>query len=235
MHQMRDGSTVLDPRLGRLPQRDPRSAAYPIRRIVDQALPLRSYTWSVPVHLDQGQEGSCVGHAYAHELAGRPVVVKDVDHELAVRIYHEAQKADEWDGGSYPGAWPFYEGTSVLAGAKVLTEAGHYSSYHWADNEADVARAVGYAGPVVIGVNWYSGMFDPDRDGYLHPTGELAGGHAILVHSISVKGGYYWLFNSWGTSWGVEGRAKLSRRDMAWLLAQNGEACLPLRQKIRNP
>lgn len=231
---MRDGSEVRDPRLGRLPEFDPRSRAFPIRRLLGTELPLRSYTWSVYAHLDQGQEGSCVGHAFAHELAARPVVVAGVTHEQAVTIYHEAQRADEWDGGSYPGAFPFYEGTSVLAGAKVLTGAGHYTGYLWAQSEADVARAIGYKGPVVLGINWHEGMFTPDRDGFIHPTGELAGGHAILANSVSIKGGYYVLHNSWGPGWGRNGTAKLSRPDLAVLLARGGEACLPQRKKLRH-
>lgn len=38
--------------------------------------------------------------------------------------YHEMQRTDEWAGGSYPGAQPVYEGTSVRAGLEVLRVHG---------------------------------------------------------------------------------------------------------------
>jgi len=30
-------------------------------------------------------------------------------------------------------------------------------------------------GPVVIGSNWYNGMFNPDANSYVKPTGGIAG------------------------------------------------------------
>lgn len=38
--------------------------------------------------------------------------------------------------------------------------------------------------PVMAGINWYSDMFDPDKDGVVHVGGELAGGHEILLIGI---------------------------------------------------
>lgn len=238
MTLLRDGSQVNDPRLDRLPEYDPKSAAYRIRTLVgDQKL--RSYTWSVgpkgfPVHFDQGREGACVEYGFAHELVARPVAVNAAAVQLLIQrhgIYWPAQQADEWEGGSYPGASPFYEGTSVLAGAKVLTSMGYYTAYHWAFTEKEIALGVGYWGPVVIGVNWYTSMFNPDAQGFLNLSGDLEGGHCILVHSVSIGGGYYWVWNSWGADWGLGGRAKIRREDMGTLLAQNGEACLPSRNR----
>jgi hypothetical protein len=60
-------STTLHRRFGRRIRFDPRSRAWPLREILPDK-PIRSYTWRCAACLDQGQEGSCVGHGVAHEL-----------------------------------------------------------------------------------------------------------------------------------------------------------------------
>lgn len=219
----------------RLPQPDPRNAAFPIRALVsaEQARAPRSYSWRVAAQLDQGREGACVGFAWAHELAARPVIMP-VDAQLARQLYFAAQARDEWSGGAYPGAQPFYEGTSVIAGAKVLHDAGHFAEYRWAESVADLILAVGYHGPAVLGIDWHAGMLDTDPDGFIRPSGPVLGGHAILAYSVSVKGGFFRLHNSWGPDWGQHGVAKLSFSDAAVLLAGSsapGEACIPIARR----
>lgn len=223
---------IVEYGFGRVPHFDPQSLRYPIRTMLPEK-PLRSYTWNVPINLDQGTEGACVGFTFTHELAARPVPIPGLTDGHARQHYFEAQRIDPWEGGAYPGANPFYEGTAVLAGAKVMQARGFYSGYRWAFGEEDVARTLGYLGPVVIGVNWYDGMFRPDADGFLNITGRVAGGHAILVHAVNVKADLYWLWNSWGPRWGLGGRAKIRRPDLARLLREDGEACVPQRVKTR--
>ena len=158
--RLRDGTEAGDPRLGRLIQFDKRSRSYPIRTLVE-GKPLRSYTWRVGVWLDQGAEGSCVGHAFAHELCARPVVTM-VDHDYARRwIYFEAQKIDPWPGGMYPGGSPQYEGTSILAGAQVCQSLSHFVEYRWGFSLKDLLLAIGYAGPAVLGVDLVRGYGQP--------------------------------------------------------------------------
>lgn len=224
--RMRDGSEVADPRLGRLPEFDPKSKKFSVRAFLDPQLPLRSYTWSIPEDdiLDQGNEGSCVGHGYAHEVSARPVKFQMTSTD-ALWIYRRGQVLDIWFGEDY-------DGTSVLAGAKACVELGHYKEYRWAFTEQEMAHSVGYAGPVVIGVNWYSGMFNPDQNGYLRPDGFLAGGHCVMVNSFSARLNRYQIVNSWGLSWGNRGRAYITRKDMARLIEEDGECCLPLRTKL---
>ena len=120
---LKDGTTTQDPRLDRLVEFDEKSRSFPIRELLRADEP-RSYTWSLPVYLDQGYEGACVGFSWSHELAARPVEVQGVTNETARQVYFEAQRIDEWEGGAYDGAIPFYEGTSVLAGAKALQAQG---------------------------------------------------------------------------------------------------------------
>ena len=206
----------------RVPRFDEKSRQYPIRTVVGSRKP-RSYTWSCGSYLDQGREGACVGFAWAHEAAARPAVVP-VTEGVARGLYRRAQKLDVWPGEAY-------EGTSVLAGAKAFVEAGYATSYRWAFGADELALAVGYAGPAVIGVNWYEGMFVPDVNGYVHPAGRVLGGHAILVRAVSVPRRDFTLRNSWGRGWGRGGDCRITWDNMATLLSQQGEACIPLGRK----
>jgi hypothetical protein len=225
---LKNGTFTQDPRLTRIQQFDDRSKAFRATAGIETKKP-RSYTWSCSTHLDQGQEGSCVGHGFAHELIARPAVVKNIDSKFAVeQVYWPAQKLDEWPGGSYPGASPRYEGTSVLAGAKVVKSLGYIKEYRWAFGLDDLILAVGYKGPAVIGVNWYDGMYDTDQWGYISTWGDIQGGHCLLVKGVNVKEQYFLLHNSWGPSWGVNGDAKITFGDMHYLLQEGGEACIPV-------
>jgi C1A family cysteine protease len=134
-------------------------------------------------------------------------------------IYDEAQKVDEWPGEGYGG-------TSVRAGAKVLQALGFISEYRWARDLTDITQALLENGPVVVGMNWYSDMFDADEAGLLHVAGDIAGGHAFVLDGISVPHKLIRLKNSWGKSWSHNGFAYLSFDDVERLLHEDGEAAL---------
>jgi len=233
--QLRAGVTTEDPRLDFIPYKDERSRNFAAVEAIAWARPkFRNYF--VRRWLDQGQEGACVGYAFSHELVSTPLRISNwrtLDDEFArERVYWEAQKIDPWEGGAYPGAKPFYEGTSILAGVKTIKKMGFIDEYRWAFGEEDLALAVGHLGPAVIGVNWYEGMFAPDRNNYIEPTGRLQGGHAILVCGVNPRTGYYRLWNSWGKSWGRNGWCYITREDMDKLLKEDGEACIPLKRNV---
>jgi hypothetical protein len=224
---LKDGSEVADQRLARIVQFDEKSRDYPIRSTFTLGTKPRSYTWRCSEVLDQGREGACVGFSMTHELIARPVAVKTVGAADAREIYHEAQKIDPWDGGAYPGASPFYEGTSVLAGVKILKKRGYIGGYRWCFGLDDLVKAVGYKGPAVLGIAWYEGMFQPWSCGHIHVTGEKVGGHAILCVGVNVKRRTFTLHNSWGPGWGDGGRCLITWDDMDRLLHEQGEAVIP--------
>jgi len=202
---------------------DERSRGYAISNSNAMRKPKRSYTWRCVPRLDQGQEGACVGFGWAHELAARPVEVP-VTATTAQLLYSSAKQMDEWDGESY-------EGTSVLAGAKATKALGHITEYRWAFTLEEVLRALSWDGPIVIGVNWYEGMEEPDARGFIKPTGETVGGHCTLLNGINILTNTVRLHNSWGPSWGKNGEAFLTFEDLGKLLDNDGEACLPIGRK----
>lgn len=252
---LKGGSPTEDVRLDRVYQLDLRSLNYSLEKTAPSLLEARprSFTWDVGVYLDQGQEGACVGFGYSHDLASRPVRVAGVSQAFARQgIYWVAQKEDDWDGGSYPGANPVYEGTSVLAGAKVCKELGFYKEYHWALTAKEVVLAVGHRGPCILGLTMRDGMMDPDENGFLTVTGGIVGGHCILTNAVKIvfsgiKGkilrnwdsvdldkSYITVWNSWGRSWGNNGTAKISIRTLMTLVeGDHGEACLPVRNPLK--
>jgi hypothetical protein len=199
---------------------DPRNDQYPIRALLEPDAPLATRTWECGTYLDQGSEGACVGHGWAHEAAARPHVIK-VTEQDAMDIYHRAQQLDEWPGEDY-------EGTSVLAGAKAQVERGWLHQYRWATNLDDVLRSLSQHGPVVLGITWKSGMWDTDAHGMIHATGDDVGGHCILARGINVRSRTVLLHQSWGPKWGVHGTARLPWDDLGDRLDNQGECCVPV-------
>jgi hypothetical protein len=233
--------------LDRLPSRPhPRMAAYSARLLTNGKGP-RSYSWGCPAWLDQGQEGACVGFAWAHEAAARPVVRSDATTDLAHRLYRYAQDHDYWPGNDY-------DGTSVDGGAQAARHHGLIGAWYWASSAEEALEVVGRKGPAVFGTGWWTGMFDTDANGYIHRTGQEEGGHAILwnrvriVFPASVPTGLRWrtgwlnyidhgrswigLHNSWGPGWGQGGECRLSIADFVYLFSAGGEVCVPQQRKV---
>lgn len=224
MAVMRDGTVVGDPRLGRLVQFDERSRSFSAARLVEGQVP-RSYSWGAMMSPLNQQEGSCVGHSFAHEAAARPMAVKGIARASAMDIYNRAKQIDPWPGEDY-------EGTSVLAGAKAAVERGWFSEYRWVFGGADeLATVVSRAGPCVIGVAWHEGMMTPDAEGWIRLSGAEVGGHAVIVRGYSVKARFT-IRNSWGPGWGNGGDAYLSHEHMRLLLSNAGEALVPLKRAL---
>ncbi len=230
-YTLKNGVSTYDRRLDRIPAFDQQSLSYPVQAALnEEQQTLISRKWSAPEGtpiLDQGTEGACVGFGVANELMYYPVPVRKLDATFArEKIYWVAQRDDPWPGGSYPEANPRYEGTSVLYGIKAAADLGYYSEYRWATSEKEMALGVGYLGPAIIGVDWYEGMFRPDSKNYIHPTGDKMGGHCTLITGVNIRDGYYTLHNSWGPSWGQNGKCRITRDDMAKLIEANGEVAI---------
>lgn len=236
---LRDGSTTTsDPRLDRIVQFDEASRAYGIMEIIEKPV-LRSRDWPVYAFLNQGQEGHCVAFGWAHEYAGEPVVVKGMADAWAHSLFLYIAERDE-----YPGDPRTQQGTSVLAGAKASQALGFLGEYRWAFGIDDLLLALGHHGPGVLGIPWLGGMFTPRPSGLLEVSrlpGDIKGGHCIAARGVYVNGRLpgeaaisepvVKLRNSWGSSWGAIGDCYIKASDLEWLLAQQGEACIPVQRK----
>ncbi len=220
-------------RFGRFTEHDEASRAYGITQHIhdtygaDATRQPRSYRWNPvdPCPLNQGQTTECVAFAWTHDLITPPVQVIDLTATTAPayahRLYREMRQTDRLPAGT--------QGTSVLAGAKVMKRHGHISAYRWAFTEPELAAGVAWQGPAIVGIPWTTGMMHPTRTGFLEPTGQDLGGHAILVFGVDVTDGHYYVMSSWGPRWGKNGRAKIRRATMAERLVRRGDACLPIR------
>ena len=240
MPELRDGTIVEDPRLDRIPSEpDERDQRFSVAPIVGGMQEPVTVMWDIPAGqpvLDQGREGACVGFGCTNELRFNPVPVDGLDATFArEKVYWPAQKIDPWAGGAYPGAYPNYEGTSLRAGLKIVTQLGYVGEYRWARNESEIALAIS-AGPVILATDWFQSMSKPRSDGYITASGKLLGGHCYLAIGLKVTtaGGYYTIYNSWGPSWGKNGTAKLSRASLAKLMGRRGEAAL-ITQRLNPP
>jgi hypothetical protein len=213
------------PALGRHPFFDERSRGFPVRALLPREVVRRKTIWELPNNfpLDQGEEGACVGFGFSGELAAAPVVIP-TDNQFAFDLYARAQAEDQKMGN----VWD--EGASMLAGAKACKLAGHVSSYRWAFGVDDVIDTLCAVGPVVIGIDWYSGMYDTTTDGLVQVFGDVVGGHCILLTGFwpahPAWGDVVLWENSWGLSYGVNGRGFIRVADLQRLLSAQGEACV---------
>lgn len=217
---------------------DERSRNYSIAEKIGSVEPKKKY-WSTGVILDQGREGACVGFGWTGELLASPMPFRttaESANQFALGVYKRAQQLDSWPGEDY-------SGTSVLAGAKAVKEKGYISGYRWAFNMDDVRSAVISEGPVVIGIPWKQDMYETRPSGLVVASGEPVGGHCLVLTGYNprarLKGEkgllevYRWR-NSWGPSYGINGNGFIKADDLAALLKETGEACVPQgRSKVR--
>ncbi len=206
--------------LGRVVSKDRRDQRFLLSAPTVPATRTHRYWYDNGWWGDQGATSSCVGHAWAHFVEDSPRTHPAPGFHIdPYTIYREAQKVDEWTGEGY-------DGTSVRAGAKYLQAQGVIGEYLWAFDVDTVIRNILEVGPLVVGTNWYEGMFYPKRDFIIHPTGRVAGGHAYVLNGYNKATKLFRCKNSWGRGWGSKGHAYMHRSTFARLLAEDGEACI---------
>lgn len=223
--------------LGRRVARDPRSRAFAIR---PRGIEIHTveHRRTAPI-LDQGELGSCTGNATVGCLGTEPFVQTlpnvEFNEELAVSVYSEATRVDDFPG-DYPPDDTGSDGNSV---AKAARNMGYISGWQHLDS-VQAAKEALQETPFIFGTNWYNSMFDPDPDGVVHVKGgeaDVAGGHEIECVGYDVERDRWKFANSWGDGWGDKGYFYLSGADFERLFSENGDATVfvPISQPAPEP
>lgn len=234
------GISVGEHLLGRFVNHDPRSRnfSYPTRKLLQPRSRMHEIRATA---LNQEDIGSCVGHTAAQWLnctraaknrrrgfmPGRRMGVgfkptTYLNDDDARQLYATATALDD-----FPGSWkPNDTGSSGLGGAKALQKFGFIERYYHVFDFPTLLQTI-IEQPAMLGVNWYQGMFDPDKTGVIRPTGSACGGHEILIRGVDFTNKRFRLRNHWTPEWGINGDCFLSFADMERLLKEEGDVTVP--------
>lgn len=181
------------------------------------------YHWDSAWWGDQGDTSMCTAFALTHAMADGPVTHRGQNPLADPRAtYAEIQSIDKAEGRDYgPDG-----GATSLAMAKCAMRRGWIGEYRWGYSLADFLAGI-KVGPVLLGVNWYSGMDWPDKKrGVIRANGFVRGGHEIVANGVDLDDGLVRLKNSWGRQYGRGGHAYLPFEDLERLIAEDGDVLL---------
>lgn len=210
--------------LGRKPSVDERDQNYPMKLGLESIrhIPANMFWQTGPVQ-DQGDTGHCVGFTWAQWLMTKPL--RTMNGPKGHDIYYMCKVIDGEPGNE--------DGTYTRSGVRAMQNQGRIANYLWAQSIDDLRVWVLTKGAACLGTNWYEGMFDPDRNGFIYPTGENMGGHEYLCVGYSSKRKAFRFINSWGKYWGQKGRFWMKEADVERLVfEEGGEACGAVERKV---
>lgn len=186
---------------------------------------------------DQGQEGSCTAHAGTENLE---YLYRRFKNEAPVFspqfLYYKEREMD----GTLPGDNGSFGRTSVRCmnkfGCCLLsqdpydtgqmdtspttdqeTEAAAYKAgaYHALASVDEMRHCIASNYPFLVGFNVYQSFEDTQQDGLVPPiSGDVLGGHEVLVIGYDDNAARFKLRNSWGESWGDAGNCYMSYNDL---------------------
>lgn len=221
-------------RKGRHVNHDPRSKDYPFEAagVTVKSIRHRRY---IPI-LDQGQLGSCTGNAitgllgsggFFSTLPAGTLSPSDAagDEKFAIGMYSAATIVDGYKG-QYP---PTDTGSDGLSVAKAAQQKGYISGYQHVFNFDAFLAAISLQ-PVIVGLDWYSSFDTPDASGLVKIASgaTVRGGHEIVADELDTTRQLIGFSNSWGASFGVDGRFYIGYADFQKLLANHGDATVPV-------
>lgn len=226
-----EASVVNGRKFDRFPNWDPRNENFRLKDIHAETAaktPPATVSHKRVIWLDQGDEGGCTGYSDAQCMSMYPHNHPEISNPNAEYFYFEAKQYDEYAGDNY-------EGSSVLGAQKANVANKYTASYSWAATVEEMIQGLAFHGPMQIGINWYESMFTADpKTGIvtIAAGSKVAGGHALCVAGYKDDGNLLRLDNTWGKTWALEGSCWLSAVDMTRLLAEQGEAALPIKEKV---
>ncbi len=211
-------------RLGRHIEHDPRS----LQVAAERAPAVTSVTHDATgLPLNQGQIGSCTANALCGALDSAPDYTggPPLTEQNAIQLY---ERETQLEGQPYP---PNDPGGSGLMVCKAAQQLGMISSYQHAFG-IDHALGALVLRPVITGINWYTSFDTPDPSSGLVEIASGAtvrGGHEIVADGIDADAQLVWLWNSWGTGWGLNGRFCMSFATWGQLLQERGDVTVPMK------
>jgi hypothetical protein len=226
--------------LGALPS-PPDQRDYPVSSFNPTTSPALAPAWSFMDLLqpprNQGNEGTCVGHAVACVMGYQqdttaPTVGGQPDREvLSPRdVYEGARMLEPTPGGAegaYPRAawkyaqrqgvcredlWPYraHERGEPRAGAAESRYANRVATYSRVPiGTKAIKEAMYWHGPAQIVIPVDDGFATPDADGRIVSAGQGYGAHAIVIAGWDDNRKAWHVRNSWGAEWGQNGSAWL--------------------------
>jgi hypothetical protein len=204
-------------------QKDERDGEYQAFRV---AGPRRSIRWLRRGPALSQRYGSCTGHSLAGWLNTHPGGGADgrfYTDEDAEQFYSWGTRVD-----GIRGVWPPDDtgstGKAVCKGARNHRAIAGWTHAFGIDHALDALQL----GPVMVGTLWLDGMFTPDHQGVVRPTGDVAGGHEYLADEYIADPGVVGFQNSWSGDWGVDGRFYMTVSDFAALLDDGGDVTVPM-------
>lgn len=188
---------------------------------------------SVPVILDQGQEGACTGFGLA-AVINLLHTKRDNNGFLASprMLYEMAKKHDEWPGEDYVGSscrgavrgwknmgvcaegdWPYSsEQPGELTIPRAMAARSHVlgAYYRMRAEINDYHTALNEVVAIYVSAGVHSGWSTPRRErgsdlALIKPHDKPQGGHAFAIVGYNERG--FIVQNSWGTTWGSGGFA----------------------------
>jgi len=213
---------IAGQRLGRHVLHDPRSRNFQAER----APAITSVTHQASgLPLNQGQIGSCTANALCGALDSAPDFNggTPLNENNAVALY---EKETALEGKPFP---PNDPGGTGLMVCKAAKDMGLISSYSHAFGVEHALQAL-VLRPVITGINWYTSFDTPDANGLvaIAPGATVRGGHEIVADGIDADNQLVWLWNSWGTTWGQQGRFCMAFDTWDQLLQEQGDATVPV-------
>lgn len=179
------------------------------------------------VILDQGPDGTCVGHAWTGWENCKPLgFARQQGHDYALGWYDEAVLYDPWPENDAPDR---RFGTTTQAGVEVAIHRGLAQSYVWSSTLDEISAFIRSGeGPVVLGSYWYRSMFYPDARNFIPvnlPSG-ISGGHEWLIYGVQLYQGrpIFVCQQSWGESFADQGDMYFWPAGIQKLIDQGAEA-----------
>lgn len=187
--------------------------------------PHRDRRWTPGRQLDQGSEGACVGFGCMAEALATPVRTRAAVNADAqgFRMYEEARRRDEWAGENYAG-------TSLTGGGNAMRALGYLDQFLWLHTPEEIALAIAWSGPVVIGIPWTTTMDELNEpDEYFEFGGTLRGWHCVLLYGAHgfAPGGRVYDHGPWfdlRNSWGGASNGRLPASAMAQMFGEGADA-----------